>query len=72
MYANATKWQHWGMLIYTKLKRIEDKLCAHSSAVLYGLTPALRYSPFTMVCEFVSKTWAHKCPTLCSRKWEGE
>ena len=52
---------------YCMLILREDKLRARPSAVLIKLTLVLRYTPFTSVCEFLCKTWAHRCHALCAK-----
>ena len=60
--------QHNGGIgvLYVKILG-EGKLCARSSAVLIKLTLVLRHTPFTSVCEFLCKTWAHRCHALCAK-----
>ena len=44
-----------------------DKLRTHSNAVLIGLPPAPRYSPFASICKSSYTTKVHRCPALCAR-----
>ena len=45
----------------------EDKLRTCSNAVLIGLTPAPRYSPFMSICKSSYTNLVHRRPASCTR-----